>query len=360
MRSSVALMLALVAVVSACSPTALGDAPAAPGPEAAGGAEADAASATSPPGSSTSALTSTTIPTTTAPPPMAPLRWLAAGDSFSSGEGLADADGGCSRSSSAYPDLARAALAETSAERGEGMTVERFTVMACTGAQTTDWPGQLDAWDAPAPNLISATFGGNDVGFVGLMADCIGLDDSMALLEDASELDLATAARLLLGRGCDRSEEAINGEIDALGADLSALYGDMAATVGDEGRVFVLGYPAPVADPAEWSTPRCEGVSGTDGRLLRRATDRLNEVIRVATEGHHNVHFVDVAPAFDGHGRCGSDPWLYGLADAVERVDDGDRERLVIRARPFHPNPAGHEAMAELLVTAISTTSTSS
>lgn len=347
------LLLALLMALSACS-SARGDPGAAPPPAPADSAER-AVEAGDLPRATPSTPTTSTIAGSAGP---VPIRWLAVGDSFSSGEGLADATGRCSRSPSAFPGLARSALDAAAGEAGP--MVERFVAAPCTGARITDWPEQLAEWDSDAPNLLSATFGGNDVGFVALMADCIGLDDSLELLGDPAEVDLGAAARLLLGRGCDRPEAAINAEIDQIQPALEELYATMAATVGDNGRVFVLGYPAPVADPAGWKVARCDGVSRDDGRLLRRAAERLNDTIEAATAVRPNVHFVDVAAIFDPHTRCSPEPWLYGLRDALEQVPDGSGTRLVVRARPFHPTPDGHEAMAELLLAAISTTSTSS
>lgn len=296
------------------------------------------------------ATTTTRPPTTTAPPE--PLRWLAVGDSYSSGEGLDDAVGACSRSPRAYPALAADLVVEAE--------VESFTSTACTAADVDDWPEQLATAAADQPNLITATFGGNDVGFADLMVDCLGLDDSLELLSGAGELSPGELAEAFLSRGCDRTEADIDEELIALKPMLETLYADMADAVGPDGHVVVLGYPAPVADPAAWSGARCEGISADDGLLLRWAADRLNATIEAATDTGANVHFVSVAPVFEGHGRCGSEPWLYGPADLFQRVEDDDGSRLSIDARPFHPTAEGHEAMALVVASSVDTIVTSS
>ena len=283
------------------------------------------------------------------------LRWLAVGDSYSSGEGLPDVEGACANSPSAYAPL----LASTTAT---GPQVEQFVFSACTGAVTDDWPAQLQAWGADQPdqpNLITATFGGNDIGFAEVFMDCIGFDDGVNSLDDVLGLDFDSVAALLLGRGCDIGEDEINGRIDALDPVLVDLYAMMADVVGDEGNVFILGYPAPLAEPESWPFPVCEGVSRGDGETLLRAADRLNDVIADATDSQPNVHFVDVAPAFVGHGRCSDEEWIYGLIDILDidipDADDtsGAGVSLIEEARPFHPNQAGHLAMATALDAAL-------
>lgn len=300
-----------------------------------------AAAATIAPSSTTTTVATTT---TTEPPPL-PIRLLVAGDSYSSGEGLGDAEGRCARSPSAYGPLAARRLA------ADGVDVERVVLAACTGATVGNWSGQLDQWDGDAPNLIAVTMGGNDGGFVPLMADCLGVDDGLEVVGDADDLDLGAAVGLLVNRGCDTSEADVEADTDAVADRLRGLYTSMVEAVGENGEVYVLGYPVPLADPDGWSGPRCDGIARDDARFLRRAAAGLNEAIAEATEVDDRVHFVEVASTFEGHARCSPDPWLFGLEDLIGR-DDGDRLTLAL-TRPFHPTEDGHEAMAELLAEAV-------
>ncbi len=346
----VAGVLVAVLVAASCSNGGDDDAD-----EAAGGAtERDAESALTLESDAVDEVTSTTRPptTTTTEPPPAPQRWLAVGDSYSSGEGLDDATGDCSRSPSAFPALAADLVTE--------VEVEAFASTACTAAHSSDWEEQLAAATIDEPTLITATFGGNDVGFVELMVDCLGLDDSMELLTGAGDLSPAELAEGFLSRGCDRTQAEIDAELAALQPVLEALYADMAAVVGTDGHVVIVGYPAPVADPAVWSTGRCDGISADDGRLLRRAADRLNATMAAAADTVANVWFVDVAPTFEGHGRCGPEPWLYGPGDLLQRVEDDEGSRFEIDARPFHPTAIGHDAMALVVASSVDTIVTSS
>ncbi len=282
------------------------------------------------------------------------LRWLAVGDSYSSGEGLTDVEGRCAMSPSAYGPLVSSASARD-------WSVDHFVFAACTGAVTADWDTQLDDWKGhglgggEGPNLITATFGGNDIGFADTLLDCIGFDDGVELLENPSEIDFESATEALFGRGCDISEEEVQSRIDKLRATLESLYESMSDVVGPDGAVFVLGYPAPVADPRQWEGGRCDGISRRDGEMLLRAASRLNEVIRQATEIRANVWFVGVAEDFEGHGRCSGDEWIFGLADSLDTDNKVAGVPLAETARPFHPNEAGHRAIAAALNRAFDT-----
>ena len=77
---------------------------------------------------------------------------------------------------------------------------------------------------------------------------------------------------------------------------------------------------------------------------LHRASDRLNGVIEPSAR-EVGVHYVDVSRAFRGHDPCGSDPWLNGLV-----VDYQSSAQLPLSGRSFHPNAAGHEQYAAVLL----------
>ena len=77
---------------------------------------------------------------------------------------------------------------------------------------------------------------------------------------------------------------------------------------------------------------------------LKGAADRLNNMIESSAR-QVGIHFVDVSGAFRGHDQCGSDPWLNGLV-----VDEQSSEQLPLSGRSFHPNAAGHEQYAAVLL----------
>ena len=113
-------------------------------------------------------------------------------------------------------------------------------------------------------------------------------------------------------------------------------------------RLVVVGYPQLVGDPdgaggidvescPSLVAPLGGGlrVDGNEVRWLREKGDRLAGVIRAAATAAGAV-YVDSAAAFAGHEACTPEPWVAGIV--VPQV-----------ALSFHPNAAGHEAMARLL-----------
>jgi hypothetical protein len=73
----------------------------------------------------------------------------------------------------------------------------------------------------------------------------------------------------------------------------------------------VLGYPRLFDE-----TPNCAGVPNQARRaLLNHGADTLNASIR-KTAARLGAEFVDVRPAFEGHGVCSADPWINGPAAA--------------------------------------------
>src|SRR5882757_565247 len=92
-------------------------------------------------------------------------RYVALGDSYSSGVGAGSYDsasGSCDRSTKAYPALWAAAHSPAS-----------FAFTACSGAKTADVVrSQLGPVNS-STGLISVTVGGNDAGFADVMTTCV-------------------------------------------------------------------------------------------------------------------------------------------------------------------------------------------
>src|SRR5271169_7069851 len=89
------------------------------------------------------------------------VRYVALGDSYSSGLGAGDyisSSGSCDRSTNAYPEQWAAANSPAT-----------FTSAACSGATTADvLSGQVSALSV-STTLVSITIGGNDAGFSSVM-----------------------------------------------------------------------------------------------------------------------------------------------------------------------------------------------
>lgn len=119
------------------------------------------------------------------PPPS--IRWLAAGDSYSSGEGVEKTEGECQQApADAWAGKARVQLSDVLT-----VTDANFNFVACSGATKNDpsnsqgpaftenaWSSQqFQAYYSGGQyDLITLTFGGNDLRFYKKIKECIGLN----------------------------------------------------------------------------------------------------------------------------------------------------------------------------------------
>jgi lysophospholipase L1-like esterase len=223
-----------------------------------------------------------------------PVRYVALGDSYSSGVGAGGYDSsGCSRSSHSYPTLWAAAHSVTS-----------FTFVACGGATTDDvLDNQVGALSA-STTLVTITIGGNDAGFVEVVTTCLlGTDGACGVAVGAAK---AYGTSILPGK-LDRTYAAIHSH-------------------APNARLVVLGYPRLFE-----LTSSC-GLLGMD--LAKRQTldggaDAIDSVIaaRAAAAG---ATFVDARPAFAGHGICAGQPWINSTTWPV--------------TDSYHPTSAGYQS----------------
>jgi lysophospholipase L1-like esterase len=229
------------------------------------------------------------------PPSALPtVRYVALGDSYSSGVGAGDyygADRSCERSRDAYPALWAAASHPAS-----------YVSEACSGATVGSvLSSQLSALNK-ATTLVSITIGGNDVGFAPVMSTCVILPTSFCVHEVA-----AAKAEI---RG------VLPGRLDRLLAAVSA--------DAPDARVVVMGYPEPYDLTRSGS---CVGLSTTDRADLDQAAAQLDTQLLAAADRYGDA-FADVRSAFAGHQICDSESWM----NSVDWLDIG---------ASYHPNAAG-------------------
>lgn len=307
------------------------------------------------------------------------ISWQSAGDSYSSGEGVYGNKGDCAQSQNAYGPKAAKAMAE---QQSWGIDNETFT--ACTGHLIEDffhprdeggnslWQWGREQGGPERVDVLTMSFGGNDVGFADVLKDCVVLPDSW--------FDALTGTS-----GCDTSETDLEKRIDALadppkrdgcstrrrldgdfmcvlalekrsGSIVDFYYDLVTNQLTDRGRLYVVGYPRVFADTDQWpwwGVSMCSGVKRGDteklGRLAERLNNKLQEAVGRANKalGSERVVFVDRFASFrDGqHELCGrGDDWLNGL---------GSDRGVPLEYRwenSFHPNAAGHAATATQLV----------
>ncbi|MCB1040092.1 MAG: SGNH/GDSL hydrolase family protein [Acidimicrobiales bacterium] len=260
-------------------------------------------------------------------PTPAPSTMLALGDSYSSGEGTKESDGECGRSPTAYPELVA-----TTADL-------ELVNETCTGAKVDDVAAQVGAGGDTRFDVITISIGGNDAGFAALLADCVGLDDALAIATGSDALSTLSL------RSCDVTPDELDDRARALDERLSALY----ATIVDDhlaphGQLFVVGYPRLFAASDRWASDegeRCDGVTRADADALGVGVAQLDAVIEARVDDQAAATFIDAAATFEGHERCTEDPWLQGFTV---------RPRL---RSSFHPNEAGHAAVAEAITSQI-------
>lgn len=301
--------------------------------------------------------------------PERPIRWLAIGDSFSSGEGILFTEDPCHRAEGAYAPRAAAQLAAD----GFPVDEEAFRFVACTGNITDDFSQpasdnrevsqlteartstqglgvQGSTSDAPY-DLVTLTFGGNNIGFDDVLKDCVGIDTGWIVISprwfecEISAEELFDRIEALRGPG----DTLYEGEVS-----LPTLYDQIAEVVRPGGHLLVLGYPHPLEDPSDWWSGemlRCNRIKRLDAQLLRSAGDLLNVTIEAAVAEADRRHpdvtftFLDVRELFEGHALCSGflgEEWIVRIGQALmhpKRIE-----------RTFHPNQLGHAAMADLLV----------
>ena len=260
-----------------------------------------------------------------APASAAPESYVALGDSFTAGPGVllqSLAVLGCFRSDHNYPHLVAKVWGSALRDR------------SCSGATTEDLrapqpvlggpnPAQLDALDS-AVTTVSVQIGGNDIGFIEIVARC--------------------AAILPVGTPCQDIYTA--GGTDELSGRIAATAPKVAAALTEvrrrtpQARVFVVGYPAilPEVEPGCWPLlPIAPG----DVPYLRNVQKQLNAMLatQAAAAG---ATYVDVYGPSIGHDACQlpGTRWVEPLVPLSP-------------AAPVHPNALGMQAMASVLLQAI-------
>jgi hypothetical protein len=304
-----------------------------------------------------------------------PLTWLAAGDSYSSGEGLPHSTGKCA---TAEPSSGSSTWAEQAFNtlQTKGTRLAAPDIVACTGATTDQFQTNADKGGSPewSPSmgtydLVTFTFGGDDIGFAPIIEQCLGLSRLVSTVENAaiagSDLPQQIVEPLPSdpGHTCP-SASIIEKRISALGGSATTpgsyryFLNQVANTaVNPGGNIVVLGYPELIELPkfwAEWEQllGTCWGMSKGDANELRGIAGDLNATIGQAVadvnktppNGVH-LRFVDVntgtqsiAPndphLFESssgprHNLCSSDPWINGLST------------IDLPYGSFHPKQAG-------------------
>jgi lysophospholipase L1-like esterase len=224
-------------------------------------------------------------------------RYVALGDSYSSGVGTArfdPASGACRRSPLGYPQ-----------RWADAHPDDIFTNVSCSAAHINDVRDQAAALSADT-DLVTLTVGGNDDGFALIMNICIRGNNIVCRIATTSA---SVYTRLFISRRLDH------------------LYADLRSKA-PRARILVLSYPHLLA-----STGSCESlnISTSKRTSMNRSIDVLDAVIRDRAR-EHNLDVLDLRTVFAGHEACSANPWINAYSGA--NSDEA-----------FHPNAAGHAAI---------------
>ncbi|GAA4440106.1 SGNH/GDSL hydrolase family protein [Actinokineospora soli] len=227
------------------------------------------------------------------PAQAAPGKYVALGDSYSSGLGAGayGTSGDCKRSAYAYPQLWANALGPSA-----------FSFAACSGAQTANvLNSQISAVTADTA-LVTVSIGGNDAGFSDVMIDCNLGSDSTCVERNRQAQEFA---RTVLPGRLDQVYSAIRSRAPSA-------------------RVIVVGYPRMY----QLGGSCWVGLSETKRRAINTSSDVLHQVIsgRAAAFGYG---YLNAQTSFAGHEICASGTrW-------INSVNWGAIEES------YHPNSAG-------------------
>jgi lysophospholipase L1-like esterase len=277
----------------------------------------------------------------------APIKYVALGDSYSSGEGLgpyypdSDAPGNtCHRSEAGWPLLL-----------GNAFGYRTYT-FACSGATTDnvigtgrygglDHGAQVLRPDLVDANLVTISIGGNDVNFAGVLKHCFYV---------SCDKDGTPA----------KTEKAITRRLPAR---LDAAFAAIRAHAPKSATVVVVGYPA-VFPTSYFRQKFCfhsSVYSAGEDTFLNRDARSLDGV---EGDAARRAGFFYVSPLrlFRGHAYCdkhGGQDALPG-AGPLGPLPGGAWINGTVAGGPggpgaFHPRHAGARALAELVASGLST-----
>jgi lysophospholipase L1-like esterase len=244
-------------------------------------------------------------------------KYVALGSSFASGPLIPDvADATCLRSTNDYPSLVARAMKLT------------LTDVSC-GAATTDniltepqkdHPPQIEAL-TPDTKLVTVTIGGNDVDYtvtnLGCSADALNGHDCLGTTVQPNDVEAKLAA--------------LPAKLDATLAAIKAKAPKATVVVLPYLRVMPA-VPAPCPPSVPMSTPTLYYLQGFG--------EKLHTAIKQAAT-RAKVRFVD-SYLPKGHDACAApaDRWVEGAQPASPAV-------------MYHPNAAGMQAQAKMIVAAL-------
>jgi len=245
-------------------------------------------------------------------------KYVALGSSFASGPLIPDvADQSCLRSTNNYANIVARKLKLALTDVSCGASTTANVVSTPQGVH----PLQIDAV-TPDTKLVTVTTGGNDVNY--------------------TASNLICAADGAQGKDCiadgSISPQDIHGLLGQVGGKMVGMIEAIQAKAPNA-RIVVLPYPR-VLPPSATPCPPSVPMQAADLKFMLDVSDRLHTAIKNAAK-QTKVDFVD-SYAPKGHDACasGSKRWIQGQDPSTT-------------ALTFHPNEAGMQAQAAMILKAL-------
>lgn len=324
-----------------------------------------------------------------------PSRYVALGDSYSSGAGLLPyivdrtpdpSDDRCQRGKAGWPEMIATAIG---AQAGSDRLGDPYSNSACGGAKTTDvmetgqWPGmqpQLVNVDEDA-DMITISIGGNDLGFGPLLRGCVlggnypgsnpdcrtypvEAPEGVERRTFAEEIDM----RLRILGGETSVQDQVLVDADDPSRVIWPIYDVLEAVIdraGPSTKIRVVGIPPVMSGDTIPATASClVGLTGDEALWIDGIVDRLNDVSHNAVLRAQNhaanvspnggiidIQFVDPSSVFEGHGACApqADQRWINLVD----IDTADADWAPWKWKAdgsLHPNAEGAFQIAKLVL----------
>jgi lysophospholipase L1-like esterase len=224
-------------------------------------------------------------------------KYVALGDSYAVAVGTRtydDPNDACRRGPTSYTRLWAAAHPDYS-----------FVEASCSGTKTADVLANEVPQMTADTTLATVQVGGNDVGFVAVLENCILTLDDQACIDGANTASQAAQAYLPTA--------------------LTGLYQSMKAQ-SPSARIIVVGYPRLYTIHGDCGIL---GLSDAERTALNNAADVLSNVTSAAAAAA-GVEYLDARPVFDPHSICsGGGEWVTSLE--WSKLDES-----------YHPNTEGH------------------
>lgn len=282
----------------------------------------------------------------TSPPPA---KYVAMGDSYSSGEANAPYEAGtdqdsdlCHRSTMAYPRLVQSSL-----------NLGATAFVACSGAVSSQIINEYNHDNTELPQaafvsseteLVTITIGGNDVGFGDVLKTCTLSTTESGTTEEKHQIEHDSCIQAI--------DDAQSNAQGALQNKLEGVFAGLRSLGSGNLQVVVAGYPNlfPVFGDISGSCVWGNGNINTSGRTVasdevqasRQLHDDLDATIAAAVTAtaDDHIHYVDPSSVFAGHELCRSDPWFYNVVPHLDTID---------QKGSYHPNSSGQTAYANVI-----------